>query len=64
VAALTHLMRTASTPRDAALALTAVSAVRNVAVAVGRVAAWPDTFLKAFIKVSFGFRGLGSRFRV
>lgn len=51
VAALTHLVRTSSSPRDAALALSSVSAVRHVALGEGRVAPWPDSFLKAFIKV-------------
>jgi hypothetical protein len=51
VSALTHLIRTASSAREAALALSAVSAVRHVAIAQGRVMPWPDSFLKAFIKV-------------
>lgn len=51
VAALTHLIRTASSRRDAALALSAISAVRHVAIGEGRVQPWPDSFLKAFIKV-------------
>jgi hypothetical protein len=51
VSALTHLIRTASSRRDAALALSAISAVRHVAIGEGRVQPWPDSFLKAFIKV-------------
>lgn len=57
MAALTHLIRTAATPRDAALALSAVSAVRHVGISQGRVTPWPDAFLKAFIKVGVGSEG-------
>lgn len=57
VAALTYLIRTAATPRDASLALSGVSAVRHVGISQGRVAPWPDQFLKAFIKVGAGREG-------
>jgi hypothetical protein len=63
VAALTHLIRTAASPRDAALALSAVSAVRHVGIGQGRVAPWPDAFLKAFIKVGREGEGEGVRGR-
>eukprot|EP00775_Hariotina_reticulata_P013160 gene13160-13290_t len=50
VAALTHLVRTAGSSRDAQLALSALSAVRAVAVSLGRMEPWPDHFTKAFVK--------------
>jgi len=51
VGALTHLVRTAGCCRDAQLALSALSAVRAVAVSQGRMQPWPDRFTKAFVKV-------------
>ncbi|KAF8059133.1 oligopeptide transporter [Scenedesmus sp. PABB004] len=48
---LAQLIATAATPRDAALALSGLAALRAVGVAQGRTAPWPDKLLKTFVRM-------------
>ncbi|KAF6262321.1 glycosyl hydrolase [Scenedesmus sp. NREL 46B-D3] len=51
-AALRYLLASAACRRDAQLALSALGAVRSVAVARGDVAPWSDSFVKAFVRMA------------
>jgi hypothetical protein len=50
--ALRYLLASASSRSDARLALSALGAVRSVAVARGDMAPWSDSFVKTFVRVS------------
>jgi hypothetical protein len=51
-AALRYLLASAANKQDAQLALSALGAVRSVAVARGDMAPWSDSFVKTFVWVS------------
>jgi hypothetical protein len=57
-AALRYLLASAVNRQDAQLGLSALGAVRSVAVARGDMAPWSDSFVKSFVMVSWGRQSL------